>query len=422
MDHISTIYLILLLPCLLLSAFFSSSEAAFLSLRRVRIRSMVENKISGAERVAKMIEEPERVLPTILLVNNLVNTAFAALFTVILIGLIGEGRGVLFATIISTVILLILGETLPKTIGIRYPEALFFFSSRIINGIEKLLFPIALTLQGINRIVAFCLGSDHRAYFSEDEVKTAISIGRESGSVEEQEAQMLENVFRFGDRQLKEIMTPRPELVLIESGTNLKQFFEIYKRYSHSRFPVYEENPENVLGILLLKDIMGAIAQGNISNSENITTLLRPVDFVPETKTVGTLFGEMQQVGNQIAIAVDEFGGISGIVTLKQLTEEIVGPVGEDGKLPEMEYEEIDDNIFSIDGGMQIEEANEELELDLPKGDYETVAGFILDNLGKIPVEGDHFVYKDIRLVVTQLTRMKIEKVTITKNHRSPNK
>ena len=107
---------------------------------------------------------------------------------------------------------------------------------------------------------------------------------------------------------------------------------------------------------------------------------------------------------------------------MKQVTEEIVGPVGEDGKLPEMEYEEIDENIFSIDGGMQIEEANEELELDLPKGDYETVAGFILDNLGKIPVEGDHFVYKDIRLVVTQLTRMKIEKVTITKNHRSSNK
>ena len=118
MDHISTIYLILLLPCLILSAFFSSSEAAFLSLRRVRIRSMAENRIAGAERVSKMMEEPERVLPTILLVNNLVNTAFAALFTVILIGLIGEGRGVLLATIISTVILLILGETLPKTIGI----------------------------------------------------------------------------------------------------------------------------------------------------------------------------------------------------------------------------------------------------------------------------------------------------------------
>ena len=422
MDHISTIYLILLLPCLILSAFFSSSEAAFLSLRRVRIRSMAENKIAGAERVAKMIEEPERVLPTILLVNNLVNTAFAALFTVILIGLIGEGRGVLLATVVSTIILLILGETLPKTIGIRYPEALFFFSSRIINSIEKLLFPIALILQGINKIVASRLGHDPRAHFSEDEVKTAISIGRESGSVEEQEAQMLENVFRFGDRQLKEIMTPRPELVLIESGTNLKLFFEIYQNYSHSRFPVYEENPENVLGILLLKDVMWAIAQGNLSGSDNVTTLLRQVDFVPETKTVGTLFREMQRVGNQIAIAVDEFGGISGIVTLKQLTEEIVGPVGEDGQLPEMEYEEIDYNTFSIDGGMQIEEANEELELDIPKGDYETVAGFILDNLGKIPVEGDHFVYKDIRLVVTQLTRMKIEKVTITKNHHSQNK
>jgi CBS domain containing-hemolysin-like protein len=398
-----------------LSAFFSSAEAAFLSVRKVRVRSMAENKIEGADRVAQMIEEPERVLPTILLVNNLVNTAFTALFTVILISMTGEGKGVILATIVSTILLLIFGETLPKTVGIRYPEKLFFFSSRVITFIEKLLFPLTIVLQGINKILATRLGADPRAYFSEEEVKTAISIGRESGSVEEQEAQMLENVFRFGDRQLKEIMTTRTELVLIESDTNLHQFFKVYQNYSHSRFPVYKENPENILGILLVKDVMGDIANGNISASDIVTKLLRPVNFVPETKTVSTLFREMQQVGNQIAIAVDEFGGISGIVTLKQLTEEIVGPVGEDGELPEVEYEEIDDNTFSIDGGMQIEEANEELNLSLPPGDYETVAGFILENLGKIPKEGDHCMYNDTRLVVTQITGMKIEKILITK-------
>ena len=376
---------------------------------------MAENKIEGADRVAQMIEEPERVLPTILLVNNLVNTAFTALFTVILISMTGEGKGVILATIVSTILLLIFGETLPKTVGIRYPEKLFFFSSRVITFIEKLLFPLTIVLQGINKILATRLGADPRAYFSEEEVKTAISIGRESGSVEEQEAQMLENVFRFGDRQLKEIMTTRTELVLIESDTNLHQFFKVYQNYSHSRFPVYKENPENILGILLVKDVMGDIANGNISASDIVTKLLRPVNFVPETKTVSTLFREMQQVGNQIAIAVDEFGGISGIVTLKQLTEEIVGPVGEDGELPEVEYEEIDDNTFSIDGGMQIEEANEELNLSLPPGDYETVAGFILENLGKIPKEGDHCMYNDTRLVVTQITGMKIEKILITK-------
>lgn len=417
MDQIATIYLFLLLPCLLLSAFFSSSEAAFLSLRKVRIRQMTEDKIEGAARVGEMLEEPEKVLPTILLVNNLVNTAFAALCTLILVTLIGEGRGVIAATITSTLILLILGETLPKTIGIRYPESLFFFSAKVIKWIELILIPLVITLQWINTFISARLGADPRALFTEEEIKIAISIGRESGSVEEQEAQMLENVFRFGDKQLREVMTPRTELVWVESGTNLQEFFGIYQQYSHSRFPVYENDLENVLGILLVKDLMGAIADGSLINSDSVTGFLRPVDFIPETKTIGNLFREMQGVGNQISMAIDEFGGISGIVTLKQLTEEIVGPVGEDGQHPNMEYETVDENTFNVDGGMQIEEANEELNLSLPKGDYETVAGFILEHLGRFPVEGDYFNYIGLRIVVTEITGMRIDKIMVIKTN-----
>ncbi len=417
MDQIATVYLLLLLPCLLLSAFFSSSEAAFLSLRKVRIRRMTEDKVEGAAMVAKMLDEPEKVLPTILLVNNLVNTAFAALCTLILVILIGEGRGVITATIASTLILLVLGETLPKTVGIRYPETLFFFSAKVIKWIEKILLPLIVILQWINKIISTWLGADPRALFTEEEIKVAISIGRESGSVEEQEAQMLENVFRFGDRQLREVMTPRTELIWVESGTRLQEFFSIYQEYSHSRFPVYENDLENVLGILLVKDVMGAIAKGSLANSDSVTSFLRPVDFIPETKTIGSLFREMQGVGNQVSMAIDEFGGISGIVTLKQLTEEIVGPVGEDGQHPDLEYETVDENTFNIDGGMQIEEVNEELNLSLPKGDYETVAGFILEHLGRLPVEGDYFNYNGLRIVVTEITGMKIDKIMVTKNN-----
>jgi putative hemolysin len=417
MNQVETIYLAVLIPCLLLSAFFSSSEAAFLSLRKVRIRYLVESKAPGAARVAKMVEQPEKVLPTILLGNNLVNTAFAALATVIMISLIGEGRGVIVATVASTALLLVLGETLPKTVAIRYAEPLFFFSARVLEWIERFLLPLVALLQWMSRRLALRLGSDPRALFTEEEIKIAISIGMEAGAVEEQEAEMLEKVFRFGDRQLREVMTPRTELVWVEVGTTLKEFLAIYKDHSHTRFPVFEGHEENVMGALSVKDVVAAIARGEFSDDDPVTDLLRPVDFVPDTKLVGTLFRDMQKVGSQIAMAVDEFGGIAGLVTLKQLIEEVVGPVGEEGMQPEVEYETIDENTFHIDGGMQIEEANEELGLDLPKGDYETVAGFVLDALGHIPTEGEQFRHNSLRLVVTQMRGMRIERVIVTREH-----
>jgi putative hemolysin len=414
------LYLILLLPCLLLSAFFSGSEAAFLSLRKVRIRHLVESRIAGAKRVARMVDQPEKVLPTILLGNNLVNTAFAALTTVIMISLVGEGRGIIVATVASTVTLLVLGETLPKTVAIRHSEPLFFFSARVLEWLDRLLLPLVVLLHWVNRMLVMRLGSDSRVLFTEEEIKVAISIGMETGAVEEQEAQMLEKVFRFGDRQLREVMTPRTEVVWVEAGTTLKEFLAIYQGHSHTRFPVFEGNAENVAGALSVKDVLVAVAREEISDDDSVTDLIRPVDFVPDTKPVGTLFREMQKVGSQMAMAVDEFGGIAGLMTLKQLIEEVVGPVGEEGMEPEMEYVTIDENTFHIDGGMQIEEANEELDLDLPEGDYETVAGFILEALGHIPTEGEHFRHNGLRLEVSQMRGVRVEKVIVTKGHITP--
>ncbi len=412
---LSTLYFALLVPFLLLSAFFSSSEAAFLSLRKVRIRRLVEDAVPGADRVARMVDEPAKVLPTILLGNNLVNTAFAALATVIMVALIGEGRGVLAATAVSTIALLVFGETLPKTVAIRHSERLFFLFARPLQLIELLLLPFAATLQLVNRFLAARLGSDARALFTEEEIKTAISIGMEEGSVEEEEGEMLENVFRFGDRQVREVMTPRTEIVQLESGTTLRQFLSVYRDHYHTRFPVFEDDMENVVGILSVKDVVTALAREDVSDDTPVTTLLRPVVFVPDTKLVGQLFREMRGAGNQMVVTVDEYGGIAGLVTLRQLIEEIVGPVGEEGMQPDVEYEAIDENTYHIDGGMQIDEANEELDLDLPTGDYNTVAGFILEALGRIPAEGDHFHHDSLRLEVTHVRGMRIEKVMVTR-------
>ncbi len=420
MDQETTLYLILLIPCLLLSAFFSGSEAAFLSLQRLRVRHLVESRAAGAERVARMVEHPEKLLPTILLGNNLANTAMAALATVLAVSILGEGRGVLVATATVTIVLLVLGETAPKTIAVRHPEWVALQAARVLQIIERLLLPVVTPLQWVSQRMAQLFGSDSRALLTQEELKTAILMGLEAGAVEAEEAEMLEKVFRFGDRQVREVMTPRTEIIWVEIGTTLGQFLSIYQGHYHTRFPVFEDQVDDVVGALSVKDVVTAMARGNISEGDTVTQFLRPSYFVPDTKLVGTLFREMQRAGNQMAMTVDEFGGISGLVTLKQLVEEIVGPVGEEGMEPELEYEAIDENTFHIDGGMQIEEANEELGLDLPTGDYETVAGFIYEVLGHIPTQGEQLRHDSLRLVVTEMRGLKIEKVMVTRGHLTP--
>jgi len=413
MDQSSTLYLILLIICLAMSAFFSGSESAFLSLRKVRLRRLVNEGTEGAERVNRMTDQPERILPTVLLANNLANTGFAALATVMMVGLIGEGRGVIIATVASTMVLLIFGETIPKTIGLRHSERVFFFSSRVIELLERFLWPIILLLQWMSNRITKRFGSESIALFTEEEIKAAISMGQEAGVVEEDEAELLQKVFRFGDRQLREIMTPRTEVIWVETGTTLGEFLEIYNTSSHTRFPIFHEQVDNVMGVLSVKDVLASMTTGNLANHDPVTELLRPVYFVPATKLVRSLFREMQSGGGQMAMAVDEFGGIAGLVTIKQLMEELLGPVGGEEGQPEPEYEILNENTFNIDGGMQIDEVNQELGLDLPEGDYETIAGFILEYLGHIPNQGEQFWHSGIGFTIAEIKGVKIEKVMI---------
>ena len=282
MDQVSVLYLTLLFPFLLLSAFFSSAEAAFLSLRKVRIRHLVESKARGAERVARMTDQPERALPTILLGNNLVNTAFAALSTVIMVALLGEGRGVIAATVASTFVLLVLGETLPKTVAIRHSESIFFFYARALQWFELLLLPLTAALQLLNRVLGVSAwaqpaspvhrGGDQGCHLHWDgggsgwRKRRRKCWKRSSGS----------ETGRCG-----RVMTPRTEIVWLESGTTLEDFLAIYQDHYHTRFPVFEDDMENVVGILSVKDVVTAMARGEVSDESPVTRLLRQVEFVP---------------------------------------------------------------------------------------------------------------------------------------------
>jgi putative hemolysin len=403
-----------------LSAFFSSAEAAFLTLQgSPRLQHLVSTGNPGARRVASMLDRPERLLSTILLGNNLVNILFATLVTIVTLSVIDdEAVGVIVATVAGTSILLVLGEVIPKAFAVRYAERVAIAYARPLQTVEFLMWPVVVVLQSISKRVVPGRSQQEldAPSITEGELRTLIDIGEAEGAFEPEEAELLENVFRFGDRQVREVMTPRTEMTFVKQGATLTEFLRIYTDNNHTRFPVYEGEVENVLGIISSKDVLNTLAARTVRADESVTGVTRPTHFVPETKRAADLFEELRASGNQMAIVVDEFGGLAGLVTLKRLLEELAGPVGEEGEAPEEEYEAIDDFTFQVDGAMDIEEANEELQLHLPDGeDFETVAGFVLDALGHIPSEGEQFEYRGLRFEVVEMKGLKVETIRLTK-------
>jgi putative hemolysin len=423
MSGLDTLYVVLLIVCLLLSAFFSSSETAFISLQKVRVQNMIDNKVRGARLVSRMIEHPEKLLSTILLGNNFVNTAAAALATALAIKF-WPSQGVLIATIAVTIILLIFCETTPKTIATRHAERLSLTFAGPIRALSWLLTPFVVALSWIAMGFSKMFGGAPvpQSLASEEEIRTMISMGHKEGTVEEEEAEMLHKVFEFGNRPVMEVMVPRTEVIWITKGTKLADFLKLYAENPLSRFPVYDDNIDNVVGILAVKDIVMTQAKGNLNSDDTIDDLIRPAYFTPETKRVSELFAEMRDKNFRMAVIVDEYGGTAGIVSLSGLMEEIVGPVGDELAAIEKDYETINEYTFQVDGGMRVEEANEEMKLNIPEGeDYETVAGFVLALLGHIPKQGEQLKYKNYKMVITEMRGMKIEKIRLIKEKHAEN-
>ncbi|MCY4366926.1 MAG: hemolysin family protein [Chloroflexi bacterium] len=407
--------LILLVICLGLSAFFSSSETAFIALPRARLLHLISTGRANAKLVERLIQRPERLLATVLLSNNLVNTAAAALGTAIALSLIeNEGVAVLVATGGVTLLLLIFSETLPKTVAWNRSEALALAYARPLSIVEFVLSPGVKVLQLITNLFTRMLGiTSSTNAVSEGEIRTLIEVGAQTGAVEQTEAELLDKVFRFGDQQVQEIMTPRTEIVWVEEGTTLRNFLSLYAERNHTRFPVFEGDTENVKGVLSNKDVLLALGKDELGLEDSVTSLLRDAHFVPETKTVADTFSEMQQAGYGLVLTVDEFGGIAGLVTLKQMLEVIVGQVDEERGESNEGYSQVDENTYRLDASTTILQARDRFNLNFPEGDYQTVAGFILDRLGYIPEAGEIVQYESLTVTVRSMSGVRIEEVLV---------
>lgn len=415
MDDGNSIKIFLILISLLFSAFFSGSEAGFLSIQRGKLEHLVRNRVKRADRVDELAKRPEKLLPTVLTGNNLANTAVAVLATSLATSYFSPNTAILVSTVGVTLLLLIFCETIPKTVAAKKPEQTAFLVVTPLRIIELLLFPAVWLLQQISKLVAKRLNVSQSESITEEEIRALILTGQDEGALEPQEAEMLERVFHFGDHQVNEVITPRHDVIWIANTTTRKEFLQIYSSYPYSRFPVCKSNLDAVIGILSVKDVIRAIAQNDINDQESVAKFCRDPLFVPENKRVSELLKEFQQFKYSMAIVVDELGISTGVVTLHDLLEVVMGPLEDnDGIVEEKEISSLDEKTFEIKGNTSIEEINKTLGISVPVGDYNSIAGLLLEHLGHIPSETETLQLDDMTITVAQVRGVKIERVLLS--------
>jgi len=410
---------IILLIFLFLSAFFSSVETAFISLSDIRIQHLIEQKRRGIRRVKKLKDNNQRLLITILIGNNVVNIAASSIATAIAIQTL-ESHAIGIAVFVMTLLILIFGEIIPKNIAMVKNEAIAIVAAPILLTLQYIFFPIIKVLELFTVMVSKPFEREQaEPIITEEEIKSVVSLGEEVGEVEEDERIMIHNIFRFSDLRADEIMIDRTHAFSIDSETEVGQAAAEIVSKGYSRIPVYEEKPDNIVGILYARDILQAILGGQ--NNKIVKEFLRPAMFIPESMLLDDLLTEFQKEKVHIALVTDEHGGISGLVTIEDLLEEIVGEIYDETDNEQIMIRKIDDHKCIVKGETEIEEVNRELQLNLSeKEDYETISGFILSRLRFIPAEGEELETTDAVIRVTKADERRIIEVEIEKQLPDP--
>ncbi|MGE5577541.1 MAG: hemolysin family protein [Syntrophothermus sp.] len=403
---------------LLLSAFFSGSETALLSVNKLRLRHLAEDGHKGAQRVQSLINKPNRFLASVLVGNNIVNTGAAALATTMITKMVGGGaRAALLATAVVTVLLLVFGEITPKTFASQNSERVAFRVARPISVVMAILMPVVQLLTAITNLVIKLLGSrveKQGPFVTQEEIRTLVSVGEEEGVLEEAEREMIDSIFEFGDTEASQVMVPRIDIDSIEANAPLTEALAIINEVGHSRIPVYEETIDNIIGILYAKDLLKLVDCGELSD-KTARNIMRPAHYIPETKRVDDLLREMQRKKVHIAIVLDEYGGTAGLVTIEDILEEIVGDIRDEYDLEEPTIQILSDGAVLADARVGIDEINEVLETSLPEEEFETISGLIFNLFGRVPKKGETIEFEDLTITVAdivgrRITRVKLEK------------
>ncbi len=402
--------IIIFLLLILHSAFFSSSETAFLSLGKIRTKRLESVGTPGARRVLRLLADPHKLLITILVGNTLVNVAASSVMADYMYFVFGEA-GIGLAIPLMTVVLLIAGEVTPKMYALKNAVNLTFFSSLPLIFYEKLFFPVRVVLETLSKFIVRGMGikiRTERQKVTDDEIRTLFSMGRKKGLVKEKEKDMVDSVLSFKTSDAADVMTPRIDLVAIDLGAGRDDIVREIKDNKFSRYPVYIHSLDNIVGILHAKDVL-------LSSSENIRDFVRKPLFVPESMKIDDLLHELKSKRKHMAVVTDEYGVTSGIVTVEDVLEEIVGEIRDelDEEAPRIRM--IDQKTYEVSGQAHIYQVNEDLGMGIDTDEVDTIGGYVTLKLGKIPEAGEYVDIEGFRIKVMDVSKNRVTMLEITK-------
>lgn len=412
MDPSDVTQLIILCILLLLSGFFSSAETALTTANKIRIRSLAEEGNKRAQTVLKVTEDSGKLLSAILIGNNVVNISASSLTTTLAYGL--AGPAVAIATGILTVLILLFGEITPKTMASIHAEKMALLYAPIVSLFMKVMTPVVYIINGLSGAVLFLLRinpNQKNDQMTETELRTIVDVSHEDGVIEEEEKEMIYNVFDLGDAKAKDVMVPRINVTFADVDTTYSELIQLFREDKYTRLPIYEGSKDNVIGTINMKDLL----LYDNKKEFHIKDILRKAYFTYEYKSISELLVEMRAASFNIAIVLDEYGETAGLITLEDILEEIVGEIHD-------EYDENEeDNIicisereYLVEGSTNLDDLNDSLNLSLESDDYDSVGGFIIGQLDRLPAAGDEITTPEgIRMIVDKLDKNRIERVHI---------
>ena len=410
MDSSDVTQLIILIILLILSAFFSSAETALTTVNKIRIRSLADEGNKRAKSVLKVTDDSGKMLSAILIGNNIVNLSAASLTTSLAYSF--GGSMVAIASGILTVLILLFGEITPKTTATIHSEKMSLLYAPVIHFFMKVMTPFIFVINGLSTVVLLLLRVDAKAKdtaMTETELRTIVEVSHEDGVIESDEREMINNVFDLGDAKAKDVMVPRVHVTFADINSTYAELIEIFREDKFTRLPIFEDTTDNVVGTINMKDLL----LYDNTKEFNIRDILREAYFTYEYKSISELLVEMRQASFNIAIVLDEYGETAGLITLEDILEEIVGEIHDEYDENEEDFIlEISDREYIVEGSINLDDLNDRLDLNLSSEEYDSLGGFIIEYLDRLPEKGDSITTEEgIRMVVETLDKNRIESV-----------
>ena len=406
-----TISLIIIVICIVMSAYFSATETAFSSLNRIRVKNMAEKGNKKAALVLKLSENYDSMLSTILIGNNIVNILCTSLVTILFVKFLGEDTGASVSTVVTTVVVLVFGEVSPKSIAKEMPEKFAMFSAPFLQLLIIVLTPFNFLFKMWKKLLSMIIKSSDDSGITEEELLSIVEEAEQDGGIDEQESVLIRSALEFTEQQAVDILTPRVDITAVSTQASKEEIAEVFAETAFSRLPLYEENIDHIVGILYQKDFHNYVYH----TDKPISEIVRPVVFVPKTKKIGNLLKELQQKKLHIAVVVDEFGGTVGIITLEDILEELVGEIWDEHDEVSQEIERKSEDEYIVSGNANLDKLFESMDIELNEEDGRVVVvnGWIMNQLGRVPEEKDCFDYEGYHVEVLEMDGMRVAKARI---------